>query len=61
MNGTVARVKGSNRNAIQPGCEIIIPSKEPRDKMTLGEIIGLGSSVTSMASVVALLINALTK
>ena len=61
MNGTLARVKGGDKNAIQPGCEIIVPSKERKDQMSLGEIIGLGSSVTSMVSVVALLINALTK
>lgn len=61
MNGTVTKAKGSSKDVVQPGCEIIIPSKEPRDKMSLGEILGLGSSVTSMASVVALLINALTK
>jgi protein involved in polysaccharide export with SLBB domain len=61
MNGTLAKVKGSNRDAIQPGCEIIVPSKEQKQKMTLAETIGIGTSITSMASVVALLINALTK
>lgn len=61
MNGTVAKVKGSNKDAIQPGCEIIVPTKEQKQKMTLAETISIGTSVTSMASVVALLINALTK
>ncbi|MDR1884353.1 MAG: SLBB domain-containing protein [Prevotella sp.] len=61
MNGTVAKVKGSNREAIQPGCEIIVPTREQKHKMTLAETIGIGASITSMASVVALLINALTK
>lgn len=61
MNGTVAKVKGSSRDAIQPGCEIIVPSKEQKQKMTLAETISIGTSITSMASVVALLINALTK
>lgn len=61
MNGTVAKVKGSNKESIQPGCEIIVPSKEPKPKMTLAETISIGTSITSMASVVALLINALTK
>lgn len=61
MNGTVAKVKGSNKDAIQPGCEIIVPSKEQKPKMTLAETISIGTSITSMASVVALLINALTK
>lgn len=61
MNGTLAKVKGSNKDAIQPGCKIIVPSKERKDKMTLAETISIGTSITSMASVVALLINALTK
>lgn len=61
MNGTLAKVKGSNKNAIQPGCKIIVPSKERKEKMTLAETISIGTSITSMASVVALLINALSK
>ena len=61
MNGTVAKVKGSNRDAIQPGCNIVIPSKEQKEKMSLAQILSLGTSVTSMASVVALLINNLSK
>jgi protein involved in polysaccharide export with SLBB domain len=61
MNGTVSKVKGSNKDAIQPGCSIVIPSKEQKEKMTLAQIMGLGSSVTSMASIVALLINSLTR
>jgi len=61
MNGTVTKAKGSSKDAIQPGCEIIVPSKERKEKMTLAETISIGTSVTSMASVVALLVNALTK
>lgn len=61
MNGTVAKVKGSNRDAVQPGCNIVIPSKEQKEKMSLAQILSLGTSVTSMASVVALLINNLSK
>lgn len=61
MNGTVAKVKGSNRDAIQPGCNIVIPSKDQKDKMSLGQILSIGTSVTSMASVIALLINNLSK
>ncbi|MDR0824615.1 MAG: SLBB domain-containing protein [Prevotella sp.] len=61
MNGTVAKVKGSSKETIQPGCAIIVPAKERKEKMSLGEIIGVGSTVTSMVSVVALLINALAK
>ncbi|NDV69010.1 SLBB domain-containing protein [Dysgonomonas sp. 25] len=60
MNGRVTKVKGSNKDAIQPGCSIIVPSKEKRNRMSVGEMVSIGTSVTSMASVVALLINSLT-
>jgi protein involved in polysaccharide export with SLBB domain len=61
MNGTVSKVKGSDGSAIQPGAEIIVPTKEQSKRMSLAEIVSMGSSITSMASVVALLINTLSK
>ena len=61
MNGTITKAKKSDKNLIQPGSEIVVPTKEQSRKLSLGEIISLGSSVTSMASVVALLINNLNK
>lgn len=57
MNGTVSKIKGSDRNAVQPGSEIIIPSKEQARRMSMAEILSLGSSVTSMASLIGVLIN----
>lgn len=61
MNGMTAKAKGSSKNLIKPGSEIIVPTKEEKEKMSLGQTIALGSSITSMASVIALLINSLTK
>ena len=61
MNGMTAKAKGSSKDLIKPGSEIIVPTKEEKEKMSLGQTIALGSSVTSMASVIALLINSLTK
>ncbi|MDR0833721.1 MAG: SLBB domain-containing protein [Candidatus Symbiothrix sp.] len=57
MNGTVAKIKGSDKNLIQPGSVIIVPTKEEKSKMSTGEIISISSSVASMATVIALLIN----
>lgn len=57
MNGTVSKIKRSDRNAVQPGSEIIIPSKEQARRMSMAEILSLGSSVTSMASLIGVLIN----
>jgi protein involved in polysaccharide export with SLBB domain len=59
MNGTVAKVKSGNKNAIQPGSEIIVPTKEPSTKLSLPELLSVGSTVTSMVTIIALLINAL--
>lgn len=59
MNGTVARLKKNDSKAIKPGCEIIIPSKDPRNRMSTAEVLGIGSSVASMAAVIATLINVL--
>lgn len=57
MNGTVSRVKGSNKKAIRPGSEIIVPSKEESRRLSVSEILSLGTSVTSMASLISVLIN----
>lgn len=57
MNGTVSKVKSGDRSAIQPGSEIIIPSKEESRRLSMTEILSLGSSVTSMASLIGVLIN----
>ncbi|GHT04587.1 capsule polysaccharide transporter [Bacteroidia bacterium] len=56
MNGIVAKIKTSDKKLIQPGCEIIIPTKEKKEGLSSGEIISIGSSVASLATMVALLI-----
>ncbi len=61
MNGTVARLRSGNSKGIEPGCEIIIPSKEERRRMSTGEIIGIGTSVASLATMVATLVNLISK
>lgn len=57
MNGTVARLNGNTADKIHPGCEIIVPSKEERKKMSTAEVIGIGTSVASMATMIATLVN----
>jgi protein involved in polysaccharide export with SLBB domain len=61
MNGTVAKVKSGSKNAIQPGSEIIIPTKDDSNRLTVAQMITVGSTATSALTVVALLINALTR
>lgn len=57
MNGTVSRLKSSNNKAIEPGCEIIVPSKDPSKRMSTAEIVGMGTSVASMATMIATMAN----
>ena len=60
MNGTVARANRLNRNAIQPGCEIVVPIKD-RERMQTTEILSLGSTSASLATVIIALTNILRK
>lgn len=57
MNGTVSRLKARSSQAIEPGCEIIVPAKDPKKKMSTAEIIGMGTSAASLATMVATLVN----
>lgn len=57
LNGTVARAKKSNSHLIQPGCEIIVPSKREKQGMKLAEILGMSSTTATMAAMVATLVN----
>lgn len=57
MNGTVSRLKSGKSKYIEPGCEIIVPSKDPKKKMSPAEMIGLGTSTASLATMIATLVN----
>lgn len=57
MNGTVSRLKSGNTKAIEPGCEIIVPSKDPKKKMSAAEVIGMGTSAASLATMIAIMVN----
>ena len=57
MNGTVSRLKSGSSKYIEPGCEIIVPSKDPKKKMTPAEIIGMGTSAASLATMIATMVN----
>lgn len=49
MNGQIAEVKGNGKKQIEPGCEIIVPSKRKK-QFNIGNIVGLTSSVASLAT-----------
>lgn len=58
MNGNVEKISKRSRKAIQPGCEIVIPRKQDR-RMSSAEIMTLGTSTISIATMIVTLINVL--
>ena len=60
MNGQVARIKGRSKDKIEPGCEIIVPSKKNK-KVNVGEILGYASSFGSLATMFATISNLIKK
>ena len=59
LNGAVEKINRHSRKAIQPGCEIIIPSKKlKRDKnLTTQEALSMGTSAASIAAMVITVAN----
>lgn len=57
MNGRVSRLKSRDKKAIEPGCEIIVPSKEEKKRMSTAEILGMGSTTASIAAMIATMVN----
>lgn len=55
MNGQVTKAKGSS--PIEPGCQIIVPSKPKRDGMKLAEILAISSSLASLGTMAATIYN----
>ena len=65
MNGKVATTKRcfiffKRYPKVEPGCEIVVPTKTQRDRKTsLAEVLSIASSTTSMAAMVTSIINTL--
>lgn len=55
MNGKVAKV--SHGAKVQPGCEIVVPSKPKRNATTLAQWLTVGTSVASIATMIATIAN----
>ena len=58
MNGMVARA--DRKHKPRPGCQIVVPTKARRKGMSLPEILSIGSSTASIATMIATIAN-LTK
>ena len=60
MNGNVT--KGSKLNAkIEPGCEIVVPTRRERRQMSAAEVLSLGTSAASLTTMIATVVSLLRK
>ena len=50
LNGTMGLAKDSK---IEPGCELIVPSKEQRNANAINQWLGIGTGVASLATMIA--------
>ena len=60
MNGQVTKVKGSGKKQIEPGCEIIVPSKAKK-KGNIANILGYATSFSSLGMMIASIANLIKK
>ena len=58
MNGTVAVGLGAR---LEPGCEIVVPSRDEKNKLTTGEWLGIGTSAASITTMIATVVNLFKK
>ena len=56
MNGTVARARRFSKNVVEPGCEIVIPKKRDKEG-ALQEILGVATTASSIATMMATITN----
>ena len=57
MNGTVA--KADRKHKPMPGCEIVVPTKQRGHKMSTAELLAIGTSTASIATMIATIVNVL--
>lgn len=55
QNGTMAKV-GRNTK-VEPGCEIVVPTKAKRDLSVISQWLSIGSSITGLAAMIATIAN----
>lgn len=57
MNGTVA--KADRKHKPMPGCEIVVPTKQRGHKLSTAEMLAIGTSTASIATMIATIVNVL--
>ena len=56
QNGTIAK---ASKGKIEPGCEIVVPTKGPKDPLQINQWLGIGTSMASMATMFVSIANML--
>ena len=59
MNGMVTKVQRGAK--IEPGCAIVVPSKPEKTGGGVQQWLSIGTSLTSMAAMIATLVNVIKK
>lgn len=59
MNGTSMKVGA--RTKVDPGCQIVVPSKTVGSKMSTAEVLAIGTSTASIATMIATMVNLFKK
>lgn len=59
MNGSVELVNKRSSKSIQPGCEIVIPSKDAKEKMSTAEMMSMGTTAASISTMMVSIANLL--
>lgn len=54
QNGTIAKAK---KGKIEPGCEVVVPTKAPRDNANVSQWLGIGTSLASLGTMFATIAN----
>ena len=59
MNGSVELINHHSSKDIQPGCEIVVPSKKQKRQMSTAEMMSMGTSAASIATMIITVANIL--
>lgn len=59
MDGSVKKLKRYSKKSVKPGCEIVVPRKAVRKRMSTGEIVTISTGTASLATMLVTLVNLL--
>jgi len=59
MSGAVKLLNHHSSSEIEPGCEIVVPSKKARNKLSTAETMSIGTSAASIATMIITVANIL--